>query len=123
MDWPEAIWEMWTLFESHYGSVEQVNTAFNQISTLSEDVTRIRLEVSLVCHTHHVASFGAEHTLQSARAATSEISNQLPTQEFTASKRKVDDILSVESIDSSKRVKRDDVHTVLEKEPGSSLAR
>jgi hypothetical protein len=46
MDWPEAIWDMWMSFENHHGTIEQVNTALMQISSLAEDLARNRLEVS-----------------------------------------------------------------------------
>ena len=31
IDWPEAIWEAWTLFEHLYGSVEQLEACLDKI--------------------------------------------------------------------------------------------
>ncbi len=45
IDWPEAVWEAWSLFEHTYGSVDQVEACLDKIESAQFQVNAKRAKV------------------------------------------------------------------------------
>ena len=49
LDWPEAIWESWILFEHLHGSVEQVDACLDKVEKAQYQVNVRRAKVGEPC--------------------------------------------------------------------------
>ena len=46
IDWPEAVWEAWSLFEHFHGSVEQIDTCLDKTEKARYQVNVRRAKVN-----------------------------------------------------------------------------
>ncbi|KAJ3976364.1 hypothetical protein EV361DRAFT_968793 [Lentinula raphanica] len=104
IDWPEAVWEAWSLFEHFHGSVEQIDTCLDKTEKARYQVNVRRAKELEKTNMQAMQNAANTHTntipisdTPVATAATDEQMDIDPTDESRGTKRSAEDVPSEES--------------------------
>ncbi|KAJ3867729.1 hypothetical protein EV359DRAFT_61240 [Lentinula novae-zelandiae] len=82
IDWPEAIWEAWSLFEHFHGSVEQIEACLDKIEKARYQVNIRRLKSSQEAEKANHLAMQVIAESQAAPAPVSELVATAPTEDL-----------------------------------------
>ncbi|KAJ4001680.1 hypothetical protein F5050DRAFT_1708044 [Lentinula boryana] len=98
LDWPEAVWEAWSLFEHFHGSVEQIDTCLDKIEKAQYQVNMRRAKE-------------AEKASHRAMQVVADSPSTIPVFETPVTSAATEDPMDIDPANKSRGTKRTAEHT------------